>query len=233
MRGRSGHMPAWPDVKICGVCDPSDAAESVASGATHVGVIRIPMSRRMRPLGVVRGVCAAAAGARRVGVYSDATLATILREVEALGLDVVQLHGNEGPDRVEALVARGVEVWKTVRPRWAEDLLESARRYSCADLLLVEGRSALGRMGAGVRFRWAEIAAALERLPPGTLVGVSGGLNPENVGHAVRRFRPAVVDANAGVEAEVGRKDPLRVAEFIRRAGSSGSWGRLTEDGLA
>lgn len=214
--------PVLPDVKICGVCDASDAVESVAAGATHIGVVRIPVSRRMRPLVVARGVCAAAAGARRVGVYSDASTATILREAERLGLDVVQLHGGEVPARVEALATRGVEVWKTVRPRRAEDLLEAARRYSGADLLLVEGRSELSPWSAGPRFRWGEVAAAVDRLPAGTLVGVAGGLTPENVGQAVRRFRPTVVDVSAGVEAEVGRKDPVLVSEFIRRARSPG-----------
>jgi phosphoribosylanthranilate isomerase len=216
-------VPVWPDVKICGVVDPSDAAECVAAGATHIGVVRVPMSRRMRPLGMARAVCAAAAGALRVGVYADASTATILREAAKLGLDVVQLHGREEPDRVEALVRRGVEVWKTVKPVRAEDLLEAAGRYASADVLLVEGRSELGPWSSGVRFRWGEVAAAVDRLPPGTLLGVAGGLTPENVGHAVRRFRPSVVDVSAGVESSMGRKDPVLVAEFIRRARSSGA----------
>lgn len=213
--------PVWPDVKICGVCDPSDAAESVAAGATHIGVVRVPVSRRMRPLGVARAVCAAATGALRVGVYTDASAVTILREVSTLGLDVVQLHGQEAPERVETLVDRGVEVWKTVKPTRAEDLLEAAHRYAAADLLLVAGRSDLGPWSSGRRVRWGEVAAAVDRLPTGTLLGVSGGLTPENVGQAVRRFRPSVVDVCAGVESEVGRKDPVLVAEFIRRARSS------------
>jgi phosphoribosylanthranilate isomerase len=210
--------PVWPDVKICGVCDASDAAEAVEAGATHVGVVRIPLSRRTRPLGVARGICAAAAGARRAGVYADASVATILREAEALGLDVVQLHGDEDPKRVELLVGRGVEVWKTVRPVRAEDVLDAARRYAAADVILVEGRSELNPRTPGSRFRWAEVAAAVDRLPPGTLLGVSGGLTAENVGQAVRRFRPAVVDVSAGVESSVGRKDAAKVSEFVRLA---------------
>jgi phosphoribosylanthranilate isomerase len=214
-------LPSWPDVKICGVCEPQDAGDAVTAGATHIGVIRIPGSRRTRPLPMARAVCEAAAGALRVGVYADATLPTILREVEALGLDVVQLHGTEEPERVAALAARGVEVWKVVKPERAEDLLKAARRYRDADLLLVEGRSDHGPWAAGSRFRWGEVAAAVDRLPPATLLGVAGGLTPENVGQAVRRFRPALVDVSSGVEAEVGRKDVARVREFIRCARTS------------
>jgi phosphoribosylanthranilate isomerase len=214
-------LPSWPDVKICGVCDPRDAEDAVAAGATHIGVIRIPGSRRTRPLPSARSVCEAAVGALRVGVYADASLPTILREVESLGLDVVQLHGQEEPERAASLAARGVEVWKVVKPERAEDLLTAARRYRGADLLLVEGRSDHGPWAAGSRFRWGEVAAAVDRLPPATLLGVAGGLTPENVGQAVRRFRPALVDVSSGVESAVGRKDPARVREFIRSARTS------------
>lgn len=211
-------VPVWPDVKICGVCDPSDAADAVQAGATHIGVVRIPDRRRTRPLVVAREVCEAAAGALRVGVYAGSSNVTILREAEALGLDVIQLNGGASPARAEALASRGVEVWVVVKPGRAEELLEAARAYSGVDMLLVEGRGDHDPAGIPLRFRWGEVAAAVDRLPTGTLLGVAGGLTPENVGQAVRRFRPALVDVSSGVEREVGRKDPSRVREFIRRA---------------
>ena len=164
----------------------------------------------------------AAVGALRVGVYVDESTVTILREASQLGLDVIQLHGSETPERVEALVARGLEVWKTVKPVRAEDLLASTRLYAAADLLLVEGRSDLDVWVAGPRSRWGEVAAAVDRLPPGTLLGVTGGLTPENVGQVVRRFRPTLVDVSTGVESERGRKDPLLVTEFISQARATG-----------
>jgi phosphoribosylanthranilate isomerase len=215
-------IPWLPDVKICGVCEPGDARDAVAAGATHIGVIRVPGSRRTRPLPVAREVCEAAVGALCVGVFVNERSATILREAERLGLDVVQLHGEETPEQVALLAKRGLEVWKVVKPERAEDLLEAARRYEAADLLLVEGRSELAPGGVGARFRWGEVAAAVERLPVGTLLGVAGGLTPENVGQAVRRFRPVLVDVSSGVEREVGRKDPARVRAFIRHAREAG-----------
>jgi phosphoribosylanthranilate isomerase len=215
-------VPPRPDVKICGVCDPLDAVVAVGAGATHVGVIRVPGSRRTRPKGVAREVCAAATGARKVGVYLDASLATILREAESLGLDVIQLHGREDPERVEALSQHGYEVWKVLKPVRAEELLREARRYQAADLLLVEGHSSRGPGGVGARFPWAEIAAATDRLAPGVLIGVGGGLTPDNVAQAVRRFRPALVDVSSGVEGEGCRKDPDRVRAFVESARRAG-----------
>lgn len=214
-------VPVSPDVKICGICDPSDAALAVEAGATHIGVIRVPGSRRTRPAGIARDICAAAAGARKVGVYVDASTATILREAEGLGLDVIQLHGREGPEQIEGLIAHGYEVWKVVKPVRAEELLTAARRYRSADLLLIEGRSDLGHGGVGARFPWSEVAAAVDRVPTGTLLGVGGGLTPENVAGAVRRFRPTLVDVSSGVERAICRKDGERVRRFIAAARSA------------
>lgn len=209
-----------PEVKICGICTPADAELAVAAGATHIGVIRVPGSRRTQSATIAREVCVAAAGARTVGVFVDASTETILREAEALGLDVIQLHGDEGPERIEPLSAFGYEVWKVVKPLGAEDLPSAARLYATADLLLVEGRSDRGHGGVGARFPWDEVADALARVPEGTVLGVGGGLTPDNVAEAVRRFRPAVVDVSSGVEREVCRKDPEKVREFIRSARS-------------
>ena len=207
-----------PDVKICGVCDPGDAAAAVSAGATHIGVIRVPGSRRTRSLEVARRICDAAAGARRVGVYVDAPLATVLAEAERLELDVIQLHGSEPPERIEELAEGGLEVWKVVKPVSADDLVAAAERYRSAALILVEGASDRGHGGVGALFDWDAVAAAVERLPDGTVLGVGGGLTPENVAAAVRRFRPALVDVSSGVEVEPGRKDIRRVEAFIRAA---------------
>lgn len=214
---------AWrPDVKICGICDPADAAMAVEAGATHVGVIRVPGSPRTRPLEVATAICAAAAGARKVGVYVDVPVDTMVQEAEQLGLDVIQLHGAEPPDVVRQLRAAGLEVWKVVKPERAEELAEAATRYTAADMMLIEGHSDRGHGGVGARFPWEEIAGALDRLR-GARFGVGGGLDPDNVADAVRRFRPSLVDVSSGVEHALCRKDPARVQAFIRAARGAGT----------
>lgn len=207
-----------PKVKICGVCEPADASYAVEAGATHVGMIRVPGSRRTRPLELAREVAAAAAGAKAVGVYVNASDPVITEEGAALGLDVIQLHGDEPPERVEALAGAGRAVWKVVKPRSAADLLTAAARYRSADLLLVDGWTARGEGGVGARFPWDEVEDAIAGLPEGTVLGVAGGLTPDNVAEAVRRFRPALVDVSSGVETAVGRKDPGLVRAFVQAA---------------
>lgn len=206
------------DIKICGLCRPRDARLAASAGATHAGVIRIAGAARWRPLDVARAVLDDAEGLRRVGVFADTGRAAILEEAAALGLDVVQLHGGESAEEVVALKAEGLEVWKVVKPGDGAALLDAAARYRAADLLLVEGSSQAGLGGVGARFDWEVVAVTLGALPPGTRIGVAGGLSPENVTEAVRRFRPALVDVSSGVERSRGEKDPVRVGSFVTRA---------------
>lgn len=205
-------------VKICGLCRPEDAALAADAGATHVGVIRVPGASRWRPAEIALAVLDAAVGASRVGVFADADRATMLEESRRLRLDVVQLHGDEPPAAVKALRETGVEVWKVVKPADVDGLLDAAARYADADLLLVEGGSARGLGGVGARFAREAVAAARDRLPPTTRLGLAGGLTPDDVGEAIRRFRPALVDVSSGVEARVGEKDEDRVRAFVARA---------------
>jgi phosphoribosylanthranilate isomerase len=79
-----------------------------------------------------------------------------------------------------------------------------------ADYLLVDGDNP----GSGEMFDWrlAEGVADPHRLI------VSGGLRPENVAQAVAKLRPAGVDVSTGVESTPGRKDPLRIRDFVNNA---------------
>ena len=210
-----------PEVKICGLCRPEDAAAAAAAGATHGGVIRVEGAARWRLLETARAVLEAGAGLRRVGVFADAGTDAVRAEAESLGLDVVQLHGEESPDEVESLRRGGLEVWKAVKPADTEALLEAVARYAAADLLLVEGSSAAGRGGVGARFDWRILEEALGALPAGTRVGVAGGLTPANVAEAVRRLRPSLVDVSSGVERTRGEKDEERVRAFVASARSA------------
>ena len=211
--GRSGATR----VKFCGLTRPEHVAAAADAGGTYAGLVLAASPRRLAP----EAAAPLAREARRrglspVGVFVDEGAADVQGLARGLDLAAVQLHGSEGPEYCEELRAPGLEVWKAVRPRSREELEELVVRYrDAADALLVEGWSAERAGGTGTAFphRWLE--AGSEGARPTRLV-LAGGLDPDNVGEAVRRVRPDVVDVSSGVERAPGRKDGARMRAFGR-----------------
>ena len=217
-------MPTAPEVKICGLCRPGDAAAAVRSGADYVGVVLAPGFTRSQTVESAAPIFDAAAGARRVGVFVDASVGEVVDAAERLRLDVVQLHGSEPPDRVAALAAAGSwQVWKAVRPRSPEELATAARAYAgVADALLLDAWDPTRPGGTGVAVAWDQFAGARGMLPRSLRLVLAGGLTPENVTTAVRRMAPAVVDVSSGVEQRPGEKSEERMRAFIEAARAAG-----------
>jgi phosphoribosylanthranilate isomerase len=206
-------------VKICGVCAAGDAAQAAAAGADYIGVILVPGRPRSRTEQQAGEIYGAARGAARVGVFVDPEPAVALGLADRLGLDVVQLHGNEGAELAAALRDAGRAVWKAVRVREAADVRRAVGKWDgVADALLLDGWSASGEGGVGATFSWSDVAPLRARWPPGLRLVVAGGLTPENVAAAVAALRPDVVDVSSGVEATLCVKSPDRVHAFMAAA---------------
>jgi phosphoribosylanthranilate isomerase len=206
-------------VKICGVCRPEDAGVAAAAGADYIGVILAPGFGRSRTAEQAMAIYAAAPGLARVGLFVDQGPEAIRAAVERLGLDVVQLHGEETAESAAELADLGCQVWKAIRPRDGQEFVEAIGRYGAVvSALLLDGWSGQGVGGTGTRFPWDAIAAVRERLPAGIALVAAGGLGPENVADAVARLRPDVVDVSSGVERVRGEKDPEKVRAFVARA---------------
>lgn len=150
---------------------------------------------------------------KKVGVFVNQSRDFIKKACCELGLDVVQLHGDEGPDEVAAYADYGVEVWKAVRVKKAEDLL-SAGIYR-ADGILLDAAVQGCYGGTGHTFDWS----LLEGVSFDAKLILAGGLNPHNVYQAIARVRPQVVDVSSGVETG-GFKDYRKIKEFVERVRS-------------
>src|SRR6185369_15597173 len=192
-------------IKICGVTTPEAAA-----GADAVGVNFWPGSKRFvgDHAAARRVLDALPAGVLRVGVFVNAPCAEVAATMSDLGLDRAQLHGDEAPDDF-ACVARD-RIIRALRVR-DEGSLAAAAGWKGAVMLLdayVEGYG-----GGGVAAPSGLIAARAAR--PFLL---AGGLTPANVAEAIRATCPDGVDVASGVESAPGRKDPAKVAAFVRAA---------------
>jgi len=192
-------------VKMCGITRLEDALACVEAGAAAVGFNFWPGSKRRVP--IARAAEIAAALPRqvlRVGVFVQAPPDEVRTTVTAVGLDAVQLHGDEDP----ADYARvGVPLWQVLR---LESSLPASISTHAAELLLDARVEGFG--GSGRTFDWS-LAQGARRF--GVPFWVAGGLTPGNVGEVVRRAAPDGVDVASGIESRPGVKDLDLVRAFV------------------
>ena len=203
-------------VKICGITNWTDARRAIAGGAELLGFDFYERSPRyITPAKARRIVRRLPKNVRAVGVFVNETEQKMLDTARTVGLDQLQLHGDESPAMV-ARLARSLPVIKAVRVRKPFRASQLAP-FKRASAFLLDGFDRSARGGTGKTFDW-EIARRAKRYGR---IFLAGGLTPENIGDAIRAARPYAVDVCSGVEARPGKKDPVRMRKLLRAAGAA------------
>lgn len=210
-------------IKICGITNVADARVAAEAGADALGLNFFSKSRRFVASAAAREIAAAVpAGVTRVGVFVNQSAAEISQIITALGLDCVQLHGDEPAEIVSELPVdvKIVRAFRCGRAGLAP--LASYLKSCCAvgrvpDLVLVDADAAGEFGGSGQRADWARVARERDLIRGVPLV-LAGGLAPENVAEAIATVRPDGVDVASGVESSPGNKDAAKVRGFVAAA---------------
>ena len=207
-----------PAIKICGIAAPDALDAAIRAGADHAGfVFFAPSPRNVTPAQAAALGARAAGRIGRVGLFVDACDAAIAEAVAAAGLDTLQLHGSETPERAAQLRAQfGLPVWKALSVASAADVARATGYAGAADMVLFDAKTPKGTLpgGMGVSFDWSLVANW-----KGPLAwGLAGGLTPDNVAEAVRLTGAPLVDTSSGVESAPGVKDVDRIAAFAYAA---------------
>ena len=209
-----------PRVKVCGLSEARGIDAAVRGGAAWVGIVIFPRSpRHVAPDQARALVAQVPAHVGAVGVLVDPDDALIAQAVEA-GLRILQLHGDEPPERLAAIRARhGVELWKAVSIRTRADLSAAARFRGVADRILYDARTPPGTLpgGMGLRFDWRLLEGFDHPLP----WLLSGGLDADNVAAATGLTGARAVDVSSGVESAPGVKAVDKIAAFLQAADRS------------
>ncbi|MGP3699037.1 phosphoribosylanthranilate isomerase [Rhodobacter sp. NSM] len=206
-------------VKVCGLRTEADVKVAASSGAAYFGLVFFPKSPRNVSLDQARLLALSApAGIAKVALTVDADDAALDAIVEAVPLDMIQLHGHESPERVAEVRARyGLPVMKAVGVADETDLPQILEQSLAADQILIDAKAPKGAAlpgGNGLSFDWRLIAGR-HWIRPWML---AGGLTSENLAEAVRRTGASQVDVSSGVESAPGVKDPDRIAAFLKAA---------------
>lgn len=217
-------------VKICANTCLEDAALAARLGADAVGFVFAPSKRQVTAEQVAAITPHLPGTVERVGVFTDASAEEIARVVQMAHLDTVQLHGALDENRVEAVRRLLPEVAIIPVVHWDVADTEAAIGRVTRDLeritkgadvrrVLVDAKVGALAGGTGVALDWEAARAVFQRgSEAGLQLILAGGLRPENVEEAIRATMPCGVDVASGVEAFAGRKDPVRLESFLRKA---------------
>jgi phosphoribosylanthranilate isomerase len=204
-------MASAPRIKLCGITSLDDARLAVDAGAWAVGCILWPQSPRACDLAEAARIATALHRRAHVcGVFVNPHLDDVTQLVDALGLTMVQLHGDEGPAFCAEVARRtGAKVVKAAAVTTQADV--RALETFFTDFHLLDAHRPGLRGGTGETFDWDLVRARRSSIP----LVLSGGLKPDNVAEAITAVRPFAVDTASGTEAAPGVKDPAKVAAFV------------------
>jgi len=201
---------AYPQIKICGLTRPDEALACVEAGAHAIGLVFYPPSPRCVTDATARDVIDALPDhGVPVGVFVDASFKKVMERVAKCRLRAVQLHGSESPELVDRLMGEDIRVIKTLFHGKSPSLEDAGRFRPSAFLTECAG----GQLPGGNALAWDwRLAQTIGDHHP---IILAGGLTSKNVGEALANAGPDAVDVSSGVEASPGRKDILKVREFV------------------
>lgn len=195
-------------VKICGMTSSEMAQVVSQSGADWIGFVFAPSRRQISPEDAKDIVRRLPANLKKVGVFVNERVERMIEIADHVGLDMIQLHGDETPD-----VARQLP-FKTIKAFSIDDERISLANEFPSDYILLDSPAEKYRGGTGKTFDWTSIHHL--NIDPNKLV-LAGGLTPDNVAQAIATVRPAGVDVSSGVETNQ-QKDPEKIKRFLRQA---------------
>ena len=199
---------------MCGTTRKKDADSAVSLGVDALGFIFAPKSPRyVTPEFAGELIEALPPFISRVGVFVDCELDQVKRTVARAGLTQVQLHGKETVDYCRELKrwSRSLTVCKSFLV--GTEVMDQSLTpyYGVIDCVLfdtyVKGKDG----GTGQTFDWETLNRKSIDVP----MILAGGLNPDNVGEAIKKTTPYAVDVNSGIEDRPGVKNHDLLARLI------------------
>tara|TARA_B110000438_G_C15753624_1_gene624146 strand:- start:81 stop:728 length:648 start_codon:yes stop_codon:yes gene_type:complete len=196
-------------VKICGITSFRDASIAIDYGVSAVGFIFYKKSKRfIKPDIAVEWIQNVPKHVKRVGVFVDEEIDVISKIVDILGLDFIQLHGNESPEYCNLINTPVIKAFRV-----SEDFdINILYKYKVSAFLFDNYKK--GEIGGtGEAFNWNVIS----KLKTSTPIILSGGLSYKNILNAIDKVSPSAIDLNSGVESAPGIKDEEKINKIFQK----------------
>lgn len=196
-------------VKICGIRSVESAVAAVDAGADFIGLNFVPTSKRKVREETAQSIIEAVKNQVKViGVFQNAELNYVNETAEQLGLDFVQLHGNENQSYCEQIKTDIIKAVSLKSGETAEDVIQEMKAIDVPFFLLDRERQGRGDLVN------TEVAGKLAKE---FKLFLAGGMTPENVAWFVSEVKPFAVDVAGGIETD-GKEDFGKIRKFIMNA---------------
>jgi phosphoribosylanthranilate isomerase len=208
-------------VKICGLSEPQGVAAAILGGASFLGFVFFPKSpRNVAPEQAARLIEGVPAHIRKVGLFVDPTDGQLCDVLAACPLDLIQLHGEETPERALEIKTRFAKpLIKALPISHARDFERVGDYEPLADYLLFDAKPPKGaeRPGGNAQsFDWRLLAGRSFARP----WMLAGGIEAANLVQALSESGARLVDVSSGVEDAPGQKSPEKIRAFLELAAS-------------
>lgn len=194
-------------VKICGLTEEAHVQAAVEAGADAIGFVFAPSQREISIDAAKKIAAIIPENVLKIGVFVNASREVLRETYQAVGLDYIQLHGEETPEFIQEV---GLPSIKAFSVKEIADV-EKALQYD-VDYYLFDAPGIAYRGGSGISFDWALLQNI--SIPKEKLI-LAGGLHKENVQEAIHRVQPFMVDVSSGVEINQ-RKNERAIQQFMK-----------------
>jgi len=193
-------------IKICGITNLKDALHAVECGADALGFVFYNKSPRyITPAEAKRIIDKLPPFVERVGLFVNEGMETIDTVCRYCDISRAQIHFDVDEESLDAI---GLQTLPVVRAKRPEDLIKFKDRYRLVDAY----SEAYGGSGQRLNLEWFNGVDCSKII-------LAGGLTPDNVAQ-VKKLGFYGLDVSSGVESTKGKKDPMKVKQFIANAKS-------------
>lgn len=193
-------------IKICGITNLQDALLAINLGADALGFIFYKKSKRyIQTQKAAEIISQLPPLLVKVGVFVNESSDQINSIAETMGLNTVQLHGDESPEFVGEI---NLPVIKSIRVRNSDDINIIKKYSNCTILLDKYDKEFYG--GTGEKFNWDLIPENIR-----SKIILAGGVSNENIEKIFHEIKPYAVDLSSSVEEFPGKKSKRKMNDFF------------------
>jgi phosphoribosylanthranilate isomerase len=195
-------------VKVCGITNSEDALLCESCGADALGFIFYEKSKRfIEPEKAKKIIERLSPFTLKTGVFVNEKVDKINLVSKKIGLNLVQLHGNENNDFVSKINLPVIKAFR-VNSGFNFDLVNDFSE--CA--ILLDNFSKDYEGGTGRQFDWELIPNLLRNR-----IILSGGITIEHLDFILTKINPLGIDLSSSLEKFPGKKDQEKVIDFFNK----------------